>query len=454
MKTKTLTLAFLALLLAGFAYALRNSVRVWWQSRELPGESAHAARSDAATAASGQRKILYYQDPMHPWYKSDKPGIAPDCGTKLVPVYADEGAGVESAPPGSVRISPTQQQLIGVTTATAAYRSVDRTIRTVGQAAIDETRVASVHTRVSGWVQKVFVNYTLEHVHQGEPLFTIYSPDLLATEEEYLLALKAQRTLGQSPIQEVEAGGQTLLEAARRRLSLSEVSPEQIREIEETGKPQREITFYSPATGHVLERKVFPNQYVTPETELYKVSDHSVMWVYASIYEFEMPFVSLGQEALVTTEALPGRTFQGRVSFVEPHLMDETRTMRVRMEFPNPDLQLKPGMFVNVELHRSLGRQLTVPADAVLDSGTRQRVFVDRGKGYFEPREVEVGERSEDYATITRGLRHGERVVTRANFLVDSESNLRQALSGMQGMPGMQREGGGTGGGASHEHHH
>ncbi len=454
MKSKALTLAFLALLLAGLAYALRNSVRVWWQSRELPGESAHAARSAAATAASGQRKILYYQDPMHPWYKSDKPGIAPDCGMKLVPVYADEGAAPESAPPGSVRISPAQQQLIGVTTATAAYRSVDRAIRTVGQAAIDETRVASVHTRVSGWVQKVFVNYTLEHVHQGEPLFTIYSPDLLATEEEYLLALKAQRTLGQSPIHEVEAGAQTLLEAARRRLSLSEVSPEQIREIEETGKPQREITFYSPATGHVLERKVFPNQYVTPETELYKVSDHSVMWVYASIYEFEMPFVSLGQEALVTTEALPGRTFQGRVSFVEPHLMDETRTMRVRMEFPNPDFQLKPGMFVNVELHRGLGRVLTVPVDAVLDSGTRQRVFVDRGHGYFEPREVEVGERSEDYAAITRGLRRGERVVTRANFLVDSESNLRQALSGMQGMPEMQHEGGGAGGGASHERHH
>jgi Cu(I)/Ag(I) efflux system membrane fusion protein len=164
----------------------------------------------------------------------------------------------------------------------------------------------------------------------------------------------------------------------------------------------------------VLERKVFANQYVTPETELYKIADHSVMWVYASVYEFEIPFVSVGQQAVVTTVAFPGQVFRGNVSYILPHLMDETRTVRVRIELPNPELKLKPGMFVNVELHRRLGRVLTVPVDAVLDSGERQRVLVDRGNGYFEPREVEIGERADDYAVITRGLRPGNRVVTRA----------------------------------------
>jgi membrane fusion protein, copper/silver efflux system len=447
MKTKVLTLALMGLLLAGLGYAFRNSFRGWWQPKELPGQSASAEQSTPTAGAPARRKILYYQDPMHPWYKSDKPGIAPDCGMKLVPVYADEQPG-RAAAPGVVHLSPGRQQLIGVALAAAAYRALDKTIRTVGQVDIDETRVASVHPRVSGWVQKVFVDSSFQHVMKGDPLFTIYSPDLLATEQEYLLALKARQTLSESPIREVESGGQTLLDAARRRLSLSEVTPEQIQEMEQTGKPQREITFYSPATGHALERKVFANQYVTPESELYKISDHAVMWVYAAVYEFEIPFVSVGQQAVITAAAFPGQTFRGSVSTILPHLMDETRTVRVRIELPNPELKLKPGMFVNVELHRGLGRVLTVPVDAVLDSGERQRVFVDRGDGYFEPREVEVSERAEDYAVITRGLRPGDRVVTRANFLLDSESNLRQALSGMQGMPGMQHEAGGPESGA------
>ena len=285
---------------------------------------------------------------------------------------------------------------------------------------------------MSGWVQKVFVDSTFQHVTKGEPLFTVYSPDLLAAEQEYLLALKARKTLSQSSLVEVSAGGASLLEAARMKLSLLDVTPDQIHDLEATGKPQREVTIYSPAVGHVLERKVFPNQYVTPEAELYKIVDHSSMWVYAEVYESDIPYVSEGQEAVVTAEAFPGQRLTGRVSFVEPHMMEETRTERVRMEFPNPDLKLEPGMFVNVELHRGLGRRLTVPVDAVLDSGTHQRVFIDRGKGVFEPRTVTVGARSGDYAVILSGLRAGEHVVTRANFLIDSESNLRESVEGMQ----------------------
>jgi len=389
-------------------------------------------RAEAAEQANpGEGKILYYQDPMHPWYHSDKPGIAPDCGMKLVPVYAsDVPAG--RLPPGGIQISPTRQQLMGVTSAPAEYRTIDQVIRAAGQVDIDETRISVVSTRANGWVQKVFVDYTFQHVTKGEPLFTVYSPDLLAAEQEYLLALKARKTLGQSSLVEVNADGATLLEAARMRLSLLDVTPDQIRNLQVTGKPQREITIYSPADGHVLERKVFPNQYVTPEAELYKIVDHSWMWVYAEVYESDIPYVSEGQEAVVTAEAFPGQKLTGRVSFVEPHMMEETRTERVRMEFPNPDLKLEPGMFVNVELHRGLGRRLTVPVDAVLDSGAHQRVFIDRGKGVFEPRTVTVGARSGDYAVILSGLRAGEHVVTRANFLIDSESNLRQSVEGMQ----------------------
>jgi len=393
---------------------------------EPPQKAAAADQSKPA-----EPKILYYQDPMHPWYHSDKPGIAPDCGMKLVPVYASEAAGPSLAP-GSVEISPARQQLMGVTTAKAEYRALDKTLRTVGQVAMDETRLVNVHVKVNGWIQKVFVDSTWQQVKKGEPLFTLYSPDLLATEQEYLLALRARDSLAQSTFPEVARGGATLLEATRRRLELWDLTDGQIHQLELEGKPQHDITFYAPADGYVLERKAYPNQYVTPEMEIYKLVDLSTIWVQGDIYESEAPDVSLGEQAVLTSEALPNVAMRGRLSFIYPDVKPDTRTLTVRMEFPNPALRLKPGMFVNVELHRGLGRRLTVPVDAVLDSGEHQRVFVDRGNGVFEPREVKVGARAGDYAVILSGLRTGERVATRANFLIDSESNLRESMAGMQ----------------------
>jgi len=428
---------------AGLVGLIATLGLIWRPAREklvrLLGQQPSSPAALAPKVDATGRKILYYQDPMHPWYKSDKPGIAPDCGMKLVPVYADEQqtAAAGPLPPGAVQISPARQQLMGVTTALAEYRPIVKTIRTVGQVAIDETLLAQVHVRVSGWIQKVFVDYTWQPVTKGEALFTVYSPDLLATEQEYLLALRARQSLGSSPYQEVSSGTESLLEAARRRLTLWDLTDAQIDQLQKSGEAQHEIAFYAPASGYVMERKAYPNQYVTPDTELYKLVDLSRIWVQADVYEFEMPSVSLGQEATMTTESLPGTTFEGRVVFVYPDVKADTHTGTVRLEFPNPELKLKPGMFVNVELHKSFGRQLTVPADAVLDSGTRQLVFVDLGKGGFAPREVQVGERTQDYIAILRGLRAGERVVTRANFLIDSESNLRQSMEGMAGMPGM-----------------
>ena len=436
-----------------------------------PAERAMAA--DQANTHEG--KILYYQDPMHPWYHSDKPGIAPDCGMKLVPVYASEAADqpkpgerkilyyqdamnpshhsdkpgiapdgmplvpvyaseapAAALPPGGVEISPARQQLMGVTTAKAEYRALDQTIRSVGQVAMDETRLVHVHVRTSGWIKKVFVDYTWQQVKQGDPLFTFYSPDLLATEQEYLLALRARDSLAKSSLPEIATAGASLLQAARQRLELWDLSEAEIHEVETSGRAVHDVTEYSPVTGYVVDRKAFPNQYISPEMDIYQLVDLSMIWAEGEIYESDAPSVSLGQSAVLTTEALPNAALRGRLTFISPTVKPDTRTITVRMEFPNPGVKLKPGMFVNVELHRGLGRRLTVPVDAVLDSGAHQRVFVDRGKGVFEPRTVTVGARSGDYAVILSGLRAGELVVTRANFLIDSESNLRESVEGMQ----------------------
>jgi Cu(I)/Ag(I) efflux system membrane fusion protein len=418
---------------AAFAAISAAAAFVWQPTNEklaawAKPDGGPVAITQAAPQPSG--KPLYHC-PMHPTFTSDKPGECPICHMKLVRVEPEERPAPAAATPGTVRISAARQQLLGVVTEPARYRTLEKTLRTVGRVALDEQRIANVHVKISGWVQKVLVDYTFQHVRKGDPLFTLYSPELLASEQEYLLALKAERELASSSFSDVALGGKNLLESARRRLELWDLTDEQMRELEQTGKPHREITLYSPATGHVLERKVFPNQYITPDNELYKIADHGMVWVYADIYEPEMPMVEIGQEAVLTAAALPGQTLRGRVIFIQPHLMGDTRTLPVRLEFANPDLKLKPEMFVNVELRRSLGRQLVVPVDAVLDSGGRQRVFVDCGDGAFEPREVKVGERVEDSIVIVSGLRAGERVVTRANFLIDSESNLRQALAGM-----------------------
>jgi RND family efflux transporter MFP subunit len=417
-KKQIATIALFAAISAGIAAA--------WN----PAGALLAAWAKPAPQAAASKPL--YHCAMHAQVTSEKPGNCPICQMKLTKMETGmPHVEAKAAAPGTVQISAARQQLLGVVSEPTQFRSLDKTLRAVGRVALDEERVANVHIKLTGWVKRVFVDYTFQHVKQGDPLFTLYSPELLASEQEYLLALKADRELGGSSYADVALGGKNLLEAARRRLELWDLTEAQMQELTETGKPHQEITLYSPSTGHVLERKVFSNQYVTPEMELYKLADHSEVWVYADIYEPEFPMITLGQPATLTSAALPGRKLQGVVSFVQPHLIEETRTLPVRLSFANPNMELKPGMFVNVELHRSLGKQLTVPVDAVLDSGESRRVFVDHGTGAFEPREVETGERVDDAVIITKGLRAGERVVTRANFLIDSESNLRQALAGM-----------------------
>jgi RND family efflux transporter MFP subunit len=386
--------------------------------------------------SGGERKILYYVDPMHPQYKSDKPGTAPDCGMDLVPVYADEqtssadGANI----PGAVKISAEKQQLIGVQTGLAEYRDVQKVIRTVGEITYAEPKQAYVTTKFEGYIEELFVDYTGKLVEKGQPLFSVYSPELVSTQEEYLLGINAQKSLERSSIGEVAAGASTLLESARRRLRLWDISDKQIEELERSGKITKTLIIYSPIRGYVVEKMAVRGLKVMPGMNLYQIADLSTVWVLADIYEYEIPFIKVGQEATVMLSYYPGEGFKGRVTYIFPYLTPETRTVKVRLELPNPGGKLKPQMYANVDLQSGYGMQLTVPEEAVLDGGAEKVVFVVRDGGYFEPRQVELGAKAQDHYIVLSGLKEGEKIVTSGNFLIDSESRLKSALSGMAGM--------------------
>lgn len=386
-------------------------------------------RPAAAPAASSERKILYYVDPMHPAYKSDKPGIAPDCGMKLVPVYADSPTPLATAP-GMIHIDLEKQQLIGVRYGQAEYTSGAQIIRAQGKVAMDETRVSHVHSRTDGWIETVYVNFTGDLVKKGQPLLTIYSPDLLATQQEYLLALKAKDILRHSAMRDVATDNDALVEAARKRLELWSLSDAQIDQIRSTGKPVANVTLYSPAAGYVITRNAFPNQKIAPDTDLYTLADLSRIWVLASVFEADAPQVRLGQAATVSLPYAGGRTYRGRVSYIQPQVDPATRTVTARIELDNPALALKPDMFVDIELAVAQPARLTVPAEAVVDSGLAKTVFIDRGNGMFEPREVATGETVGPRVEILSGLKAGERIVTSGNFLIGSESQLKAAAGG------------------------
>ena len=382
---------------------------------------------------SSGRKILYWQDAMNPAYKSDKPGKAPD-GMDLVPVYADESPSAEALPPGTVKISSERQQLIGVQFGQVSRQALSRTIRTVGKVTYDETRVTRVQAKVSGWIDKVYVDFTGRLVTRGQPLFSLYSPELVSTQQEFLLASRARENLGTSSVKEIAANAAALYDSARERLRLWDITEEQIQDLERRGTPAKTMTLYSPITGFVVTRNAFPGQRVTPEAELYVIADLRTVWVLADVYEYEIPYVRLGQAANMTLTYLPGRTFAGRVTYIYPQLDNTTRTLKVRLEFPNPGDALKPDMYANVDLRIDYGEHLAVPQDAVLDSGTEQIVFVARADGYFEPRKVKLGPKVGNLYVVLAGVKAGEQVVTSANFLIDSESQLKSALGGMAGM--------------------
>ncbi|MGA2771145.1 MAG: efflux RND transporter periplasmic adaptor subunit [Bryobacteraceae bacterium] len=372
----------------------------------------------AATAT--ERKPLYWVDPMHPWYKSDKPGIAPDCGMKLVPVYT-----APEEKPGTLEIPPEKQQLMGVAFGAAEYENATGSILAAARVTLDETKVAKVQTKLEGWIDQVFVNFTGKLVQKGDPLLTIYSPEALATQQEYLLAAKAQRLIEDNPVHEMLGSTENLVAAAKKRLELWDISDPQIDEISRTGQTLKNLTLYSPISGFVMERNAFPSQRVTPDTVLYTVADLSTVWVIADVFEYEAVNIHLNQPAALTLAYLPGRAFHGRVSYILPQVDPATRTLKVRIEFANPGYALKPDMYGEVEFQTGGARKLVVPQSAVLNSGDHQTVFVDRGNGYFEPRAVRIGEQMDGRIEILGGLKAGERIVVSGNFLMDSESRLK-----------------------------
>jgi len=431
MKRVLFNAAFWAVFLAGLAFAFRNTFRAWWQLAER-GRGAVQSQSKApASAKPGERKILYYQETMNPAHRSDKPGTD-SMGMPLVPVYADEAQAMSGMRPGTVKITPQKQQLIGVETAKVERQDVQRTITTVAQLQADETRIAHVHVKVNGWIDKIYVDFVGQLVKKGQPLFTLYSPDLVATQQEYLIARRGKNSLSSSPFPDVSNGADSLLRAARERLRLWDITDDQIKKLDETGEVSHTLTLYSPISGFVLERKAFPQVAVTPDMDLYTMADLSTIWALADVYEYEAPYVRVGQSALMQLDYFQGRKFAGKVSYINPQVDPQTRTLKVRLEFSNPKFELKPQMYAHVEIKVNYGNQIVVPQAAILDSGMQQTIFVASSDGYFEPRQVEIGARLDDRVIVLSGVKTGETIVTSGNFLIDSESRLKSAMGGMK----------------------
>jgi Cu(I)/Ag(I) efflux system membrane fusion protein len=357
--------------------------------------------------------------------------------TSMAGMEGMEGSGSSEMAPGTIDVSPEKQQLVGIRTAKVELRSLVKKIRTVGIVTYDETKVAQVFTKVEGWIEKLFVNYTGKLVEKGQPLFSLYSPDLVATQEEYLLALQAKESLASSSLQEIRAGSVSLLEATRRRLSLWDISDEQIEELQRSRQLTKTLTFFSPSSGFVIKKDAVQGMKVMPDKELYTITDLSVVWVNADIYEFELANVRLGQRATIALSSFPGQTFSGKVSWIAPVVEEKTRTTKVRLEFANRDFKLKPEMYANVEIEVDGGKKLAIPDEAVLDSGIRKIVFIDKGEGRYAPAEVKLGGKFDGYYEVLSGLSPGERIIASASFLLDSESRLKEAMGAMAGMPGM-----------------
>jgi RND family efflux transporter MFP subunit len=348
----------------------------------------------------------------------------------LIPKYADD-QGLAKMPMGTVTISPEKQVLAGVRTAVVERKSLLRDIHTTAQIVADETRIAHIHVKVAGYIDQVYVDFVGQLVKKGQPLFTLYSPDLVSTQEEYLIAKRGNATLAQAPFQEISQGSQSLLQSARQRLKLWDISDEQIKSLDETGKVNKDLTFYSPIAGFVTDRKVFPQTSVTPDTELYTVSDLSTVWANADIYEYEVPFVHLGQSVSFSLSYSPGKIYTGKISYIYPTVDPQARTVKVRVQLPNPGFVLKPQMFADARLRVDYGTKIIVPEEAVLNSGTEQHVFVVHEGGLFEPRKITIGPVVDGNAVILSGLKAGETIVVSGNFLIDSESGLKNAMSGM-----------------------
>ena len=368
---------------------------------------------------------------------SDSPSQQPMAG---IPSGGTAAAASEPAttPRGDVTIDPRRQQLIGVRTVAVTREPMQHTLRTVGVVRYNETSLADVNLRLEGWIRDLYVDYTGQPIQKGQPLFTLYSPDLLATQQEYLLALKTRDQMQGSVIPDARERAEQLVTAARQRLALWDLPEEEIRSLEEKRQAPEAVVFRSPASGFVIEKQALQGMHVIPGQTLYKVANLSSVWVEADVYEQEMALARVGQRAAVTLDAYPGESFQGRAIYIYPFVEENTRTVKVRFQFDNPRGRLKPGMYANVEIQGRDAVGLMVPTNALLDSGTDKVVFVAEGDGYFTPRRVKVGRNLGDRIQILDGVKEGEQVATGATFFLDSESQLRAGLQNYEAPKGAQ----------------
>jgi len=328
-----------------------------------------------------------------------------------------------------VEVPADKQQLIGVKTTEVSVRHLRKVIRTVGRIEYDERKFTTINTKFEGWIEKLYVDYTGRHVNKGEPVAEIYSPELFATQQEFLNLLKWNKSEIQNPKSKIEVmlskDAESIIKAAKQRLRLWDISDEQIEKIKETGVPFRTLTIYSPVEGYVVEKMAVKGMRIMPGEALFSIADLSTLWIIADIYEYELPLIDPGQKAKITLSYFPEKEFSAVIDYIYPSVSGATRTVKIRFEIPNYKEQLKPQMFTNIEIKVNLGRRLAIPDDAVIDTGTRQIVYVDKGEGYFEPREVMLGLRADGFREVLKGLKRGEKVASSATFLIDSEAQLK-----------------------------
>ncbi len=401
-----------------------------------PGGSTAASSAVAAKPSGGARKILFYRNPMNPNVTLPTPS-KDSMGMDFVPVYEDEakGGGGGNLPEGyaAVSVGMERVQLAGIRSTAAVRETISHPVRAVGVVVPDETRVRRVQAKIEGWIEKLHTNFTGQLVTKGQPLLEIYSPDLVAAQREYLLSRAGVDRMKESPYRDAQEMSSGLAQAARTRLTLFDVPESFIAELERTGKVQRTVKLNAPVSGYVTGKEIFEGTRVMPGMDLLTVTDLSRVWIDADLYEYEAQSVRVGQAALLETVADPGGKLKGRVTFIYPTFSPETRTLKVRFEFPNPGLRLKPQMYANVALDLHSVTGVVIPDSALIETGLRQIVFVDTGNCNFEPREVKVGVRGNGKAQVLSGVKAGEKVAVDANFLLDSESKLRAALTKMTG---------------------
>jgi Cu(I)/Ag(I) efflux system membrane fusion protein/cobalt-zinc-cadmium efflux system membrane fusion protein len=414
-----------------------------WSHRQIsdkPGAGEFVEQESSTTSKEGLeaglldpktgKKIKYWVAPMDPTYIRDEPGKSP-MGMDLVPVYEEEGG--EKEPTSTIRIDPVTLQNMGVRTAFVQKKPLVKYIRTFGNIRTDETKLYEINTKFAGWIEKLYVESKGEVVRQGQPLFDIYSPELVSAQEEYLLALRQHENLSSSAYPSIREGAERLLQASRTRLLYWDLTEKQIREIERTGKTRKTVTIHSPASGVVVIRKATEGRYFKPGKRMYKIADLSTVWVDVEIYEYDLPWISEGMTAEMELPYTPGKSFHGKVLYIYPYLNPQTRTAKLRLEFPNPNYELKLDMYANVYLKSTLAQDsVVIPQESVIRSGVRNLVFVSQGKGRFEPREVQLGmEGNDNQYQVLKGLREGEEIVISAQFMLDSESRLREAIEKM-----------------------